>query len=724
MFYLTKYTYLNFLILGIIFIFSTCISISQVSIPNIITAMKIDNEIKLDGILDEDCWKNAQIVSNFTQREQNEGEPVTERTEVAIVFTAETLYVGFWCYDKEPDNFVAKQMKRDFDYWTDDNFEVIFDTFNDDRNGYVFVVNPNGARADVLITNEGANFNFDWNGIWDAVVTQNDNGWFGEIAIPFSTLKFLNSDEQIWGVNFERNIRRKKEAAFWQGWSRNWDFENVSHAGTLLGLKGIKGKEILELKPFLTTGYSINSVNEEDKILKVGGDLNYLITPTLKLNLTTNTDFAQVESDQMQINLTRFSLYFPEKRDFFLEGKDFFEFNFSSNSRVFYSRRIGINEGREIPILAGVRLIGKQNSTNIGVLSIQTKGIDSIETANYSTIRIKHEILEKSSIGMILTGKNQGAHYNYVYGGDFNVLTSKFLGNNNLSVSGNFAHSITKSDTANNNFAYNVEISYPNDKVFASIYFSQIQNGFNPEMGFLRRTNFKNFSSNLRIRTRPSFLPFFHSVDFGPFVTDFLWTDNTNEMESYWVQIAPITINTKSGEYFQFSIERNFERLDNGFKIFENIYIPEGRHTFNLYNFKIGTFEGRSYYIYTEYGFGDFYNCFVNYIYTSGRITLGRHLNISTTYRGFDIKSDNNKFYANELGGRIEYAFHPKLNSSIYGQWSNDRNEILLNFRLHWIPVIGSDFYIAVNQFLSTNNNIIKLENTVLLAKLVWRFSI
>jgi hypothetical protein len=334
----------------------------------------------LDGKLDEPEWELAEKVSNFTQRELNNGEPATELTIAAVLYSETSIYIAGWCYESEASKVTAKYMKRDFPYWEDDNFEVIFDTFLDKRNGYVFVVNPNGARADVQITDEGKGFNIDWNGVWNAAVFRDSTGWFVEMEIPFSTLRFADKEEQIWGVNFERNIRRKSEAVFWQGWSRDYDFEHVSHAGTLLGIRNIRPHNTIELLPFVTSGYQY-STNDETFVKKFGGDINYLITPTLKLNLTANTDFAQVESDRLEVNITRFSLYYPEKRGFFLEGKHFFEFNIDSRAQVFYSRRIGINNGREVPIIAGARIMGKEGRNNIGFLSIQTSSIDSIPTS-------------------------------------------------------------------------------------------------------------------------------------------------------------------------------------------------------------------------------------------------------------------------------------------------------------------------------------------------------
>ncbi len=242
-----------FFVIGLLMIVEC--SIAQVSLPNRIYAKYTDDAIQLDGKMDEPAWENAVRISNFTQRELNIGEPATERTEVAIVYTAKTLYIGFWGYDREPDKLVAREMKRDFNWGVEDNFEVIIDTYNDDRNGFLFVINPNGARADAQILNNGKSFNLFWNGVWDTRTTITSEGWFAGIAIPFSTLKFkTNVEQHAWGINFERNIRRKREQLLWQGWSRDSELELLNRAGTLISLDSIVSKKFIEVKPYTIGG--------------------------------------------------------------------------------------------------------------------------------------------------------------------------------------------------------------------------------------------------------------------------------------------------------------------------------------------------------------------------------------------------------------------------------------------------------------------------------------
>ncbi|HKK40070.1 MAG TPA: DUF5916 domain-containing protein, partial [Cryomorphaceae bacterium] len=294
-------------------------------------ALPTTESIEIDGKLNEGVWQKAERVDQFVQRELILGQPSTERTEVAIVYDEHNLYIGVWAYDSQPEKIVAKELRRDFDYNLDDNFIVIIDTYLDKRNGFMFVTNPNAARADLQVFNNGGSTNTFWNGVWDVRTTRTAEGWFAEFKIPFFALKYRpDQGEQIWGINFERNIRRKREQSRWQGWGRNFDITDVNQAGQLRGLKSLRDERFVEVKPYVLGG--AESVDgEEDGVLNGGGDINALLSPSYRLNLTFNTDFAQVEADRQQINLTRFPLFFPELREFFLEGDDFFDFGFGGN---------------------------------------------------------------------------------------------------------------------------------------------------------------------------------------------------------------------------------------------------------------------------------------------------------------------------------------------------------------------------------------------------------
>ncbi len=693
--------------------------IAQVSLPNQLTALKVQEAPEIDGILNEICWQKVEKISNFTQRELNEGEPATEKTVVAAVYTSSTLYFGIWCYDSEPEKIIAKEMKRDFQHWREDNFEIIIDTYHDKRNGYLFVINPNGAREDVLITNEGKGTNRDWNGVWDVAVHINEQGWFAELQIPFSTLKFHNQETQVWGINFERNIRRKNEQVLWQGWSRDYELEMVSHAGTLTGLEGISGGHLLEFKPYVLGGVQKLAIFKTERVIKMGGDINYLLTSNLKLNVTLYPDFAQIESDRLRINLTRFSLYFPEKREFFLESRGAFDFS----EQVFYSRRIGIKDGEEIPIIGGVRITGKESGTEIGALSMQTEKRGLEKSTNYSVLRVKQDIWQQSYIGIIATSKKSIDRSNYVYGMDFNYSSSQLFGDKNIRFGAAWTQSQSGINILNNdNTAYRIYFSLPNDFIEYDLAYDVVQNNFNPEVGFIRRKNYKHFFTELQFNPRPAFLPWIRIMEFKPIDIDYYWSDNTNQLESIGAEFRPLGFGTKSGEWFEYNIIRFFDRIDEPFEIHDDIIIPTGGYWFTRHEIQYNTFSGRKIVVGGETSTGGYYTAHRLQNDFFIRLNVNKHLNMSFDYEWNNLQFEQSEFVTHETGGKIEYAFNPKLNTSLYGQWNNEDKVILFNFRVNWIPQIGSDFYLTINQKIDISDSRFKFNDFAILSKLVWRF--
>ncbi len=703
---------------------SATFSKAQKSYPDSLVAYFTDEKINLDGKLSEACWQNAVRISNFTQRELNEGEPATEKTEIAIVYTTNIMYIGFWGYDDNPDKIVAQKMERDFSWGTDDNFEMIISTFNDNRNGYLFVTNPNGARADVLISNEGEGFNRSWNGVWDVATTLTDEGWFAEIQIPFSTLKFKKKDKLVWGINFERNIRRKKEQIMWQGWYRIFELEKLSQAGKLVGLQSIKAKNKVELKPYVSGGVEkLDGENWNDRY-KIGGDVNVDVTPTLKLNLTINTDFAQVEADRARINLTRFSLYFPEKRQFFLEAKDLFQMNVGRRNEVFYSRQIGLEDGQEVPIIAGARLFGKQNKTALGVMSLQTVAKDSILTTNHSVVRVRQDIGRQSSVGAIVTSKFLNGRHNVVYGADFIYSTSKIFGDKNLIINGSFAQSQTSDSINSSNSSYSVALSFPNDWIEYDLAVVGIQQNFNPEMGFLRRNNYRMYYTELQFNPRPKFMPFFRNLNLKPIDINYYVDEKTNQLESIFYELRPFGFVTKSGEVTEFNVQWLFDRLDEPFNLLDTIVIPVGEYWDTRGEVQLETFRGRKLSGEFFVNWGEFYTGKRTRLGLEANLNLNKHWNLSAEWDRNYLNFDPLNYVTDEIGGRVIYAYNPKLNTSLFGQWNNEDDEVLLNFRINWIPKIGSDFYFVINQLIETGNNTLRFTETVIMAKLIWRFAL
>ena len=713
--------------LFLIFIFCLNINLfAQHSKPDTLSALFSKEQIKLDGKLNEDCWLKASAIKNFTQREQNEGASATEKTKIAVVYNKNEIYFGIWCFDSEPDKISAQQMARDFSWRSDDNFEIMISPFNDNRNGYLFVTNPNGAMADVWVGDEGHNWNKDWNGVWDVAVEKNEHGWFAEIYIPFSTLKFKKDSIQIWGINFERNIRRKKEQLLWQGWSRLHDVEKISQGGKLVGINNIKQGTKIEIKPYLLGGFEFSD-GKTQNTGKIGGEINFDITPTLKLNFTANTDFAQVESDRKQINLSRFSLFYPEKRQFFLEGKNYYDMNID-NVRLFYSRRIGIDQNTEVPIIGGMRLFGKLNKTNIGVMSIQSNAKDSIPSTNFSVIKIKQDIFKQSSISMIATQKYDENHYNRVAGSSFIYSTSELFGEKNLTVGAMLAMSDTKTfDEKENqnkdNLTYHVFLSYPNDLVEFDFGFTTVEQGFNPEMGFARRKNYQMLYTELQFNPRFKNLPFFRNLIFKPIDVNYYINNETKKLESVFYEWRPLGFMTKSGEFLELNIQHIFDKPDEDFELIDDVIIPAGEYWDNRLEIQFSTFKGRKLAAETAITIGDFYTGSGQEYELFAYFNFNKHLNIGFDWQKNNIQLPLKSFTTDEIGGRIEYAFNPKLQSSLFTQWNSEDKNILLNYRLNWIPKIGSFFYFVINQEFSTEDGL-KLKRTTIIGKLIWRFAL
>jgi hypothetical protein len=699
--------------------------LAQRSQPDSLRALKIAGPIKLDGVLDEPDWLKADKISNFTQRELAENMPATERTEIAVLYTKADLYVGFWCFDSEPDRIIAQQMKWDFDSDTEDDIEIVLDTYEDKRDAYHFKINPNGAQYDALIMDNGRKTNSDWNGVWYAAAKRSDRGWFAEIRIPFSTLKFSPAAEQTWGINFERNIRRKREQALWQGWSRDAHLEQVSRAGTLAGLSGLTRMRVFEFRPYLLGGLQNDRDASSETTGRLGLDFDYLINPTVKLDFTVHPDFAQVESDDMIVNLTRFSISLPEKRQFFLEAQNFFDFNLG-RARAFYSRRIGIFQGEETPILGGVRFLGKMGGTTLGVMSLQTAKTDALGSRNFSLLRWKQDLGEESSVGVLAVGEAQAGRFNGTGGIDGLYSTSKLFGDKNFQVGGALAATYTSDRDSAAGTAHRVFLSCPNDLVDLSASWERAGKDFNPEVGFLSRTSYQMFAAEFSVNPRPKFLPWVQQMEFKPIELNYYIDDVTREMQSVYMEFRPIGVQLKSGEAFEFNIQRNAENLTEDFEIRDGHVVRAGRYWANRGEVQFETFEGRPVVAALAVNWGKFYDGSSTEWEAEFAWKPSRHYGLRLAYLRTDIRLPESGFAIDEVVGRMNVSLNPRLFGSLYAQWNNDENEIRFNVRLIWIPKPGASLYFVLNQFGDTLDpgGRWRLNRTVVMLKFVWYFSL
>jgi Domain of unknown function (DUF5916) len=696
---------------------------AQQSDPDTLRAYEIDVPVHVDGVLDEAAWSRAVHVTNFTQRELHLGAPATERTEVAVLYDDRSVYIGFWGYDRKPEAMVARKMERDFRFDSEDNFEVILDTYHDRRNGYLFVTNPNGAKADAAVIDNGGRVNRDWDGVWYVATQVTDEGWFAELEIPLSTLKFRSLSEQQWGINFERNIRRNHEQLLWRGWSRDSDLEQVARAGTLTGLTGLTSVRLMEAKPYSLGGLENKPALPWQSVSHLGGDLNYLVSPNIKLTLTVNPDFAQVESDRAQVNLTRFSLFFPEKREFFLEGKEFFDFILNSRDQPFFSRRVGLDShGATQTILGGGRLLAKIGGATLGAMSLQTAARDDSPATNFTVLRWKQDVLEESTVGAVSVTKIQPGRVNTTNGVDLRFSTSHLFGNKSFSAGAALAQSYTSDAVVTTGMGHRLFIHYPSDLVEFDAAWNRAGTNFNPEVGFLRRTAYQEFYAELQFNPRPGFIPWMRQMEIKPLDLNYYIDDETGKMQSVFMEFRPLGFGTKSGEWMEFNIQRRAENLNRPFEISDEITIPQDEYWYTRYELQTSTFSGRKMSSEASMTWGDFYDGTRTEIGGSVTWRANKHLSLSTDYQWNQISLPGGSFTVTEVGGRADFAVSPELFGSVFGQWNDEDHEALFNFRINWIPKPGTDLFLVINQGVDTSLSRWRSAGTTLASKLVWRF--
>ena len=691
--------------------------------PDTLRAYALDAPIRVDGVLDEAAWNQAMHTSHFTQRELHLGQPATERTEVAVLYDDDALYIGFWGYDRHPDALVARKMKRDFSFDSEDNFEVILDTYHDRRNGYLFVVNPNGAKADAVVIDNGGRVNRDWDGVWYAAARITDQGWFAELKIPLSTLKFRSLAAQRWGINFERNIRRKREQLLWRGWSRDSEIEQVARAGTLTGLRGLTSVRLLEAKPYTLGGLENKPTLPWQTVSHAGADVNYLVTPTVKLTLTVNPDFAQVESDRAQVNLTRFSIFYPEKREFFLEGREFFDFVLNSRDQPFFSRRIGLDaHGQPQTILGGARLLAKLGGTTLGAMSLETSALGDTPATNFTVLRWKQDVLRESTVGLISVTKVQPGRINTTYGADLRYATSHLFGERSFSAGLAIAQSYTSDARSLTGTAHRLFFDYPNDFIEFQGAWNRAGTDFNPEVGFLRRHAYQEFFGYLKFKPRPRAIPWIRQMEFKPLDINYYIDDATHRMQSVFMEFRPLGFGTKSGEWMEFNIQRRAENLTEPFEISDGVTIPQDEYWYTRYELQVESFSGRPLSAEASINWGSFYDGTRTEL--GGRLTwrASRYLSLSADYQRNRITLPAGSFNVVEVGGRADFAFSPSLFGSVFAQWNNDDDQALFNFRVNWIPRPGTDLFLVINQGVDTGLSRWRSSGTSFASKLVWRF--
>ncbi len=658
----------------------------------------------MDGELTEEAWALAERVTDFLQKEPREGAPASEVTEVRILFDTQQLYIGVICHDSDPSGIRATELRRDDSFNNDDIFEIVLDTFHDHRNGYLFRINPLGTLHDATITNEGQTTNRNWDEQWEATTQITDEGWVAEIAIPFKSLRFESSEKVTWGINFHREIKRKNEDVYWTAYSRNLDFDELSQAGHLEGLSEIQGFT-LRVKPFFTSGGSQvvrNGRTETDHLTAIGiEDAKYMVTPQFVLDLTVNPDFGQADVDEAQVNLTRFSRFFSEKREFFQEGAGIFQFGSGGFGRpalvLFHSRRIGLSEAREeIPIWGGVKLTGKQGPLEVGLLNMQTRHSEHEEVTpgkNFAVVRLKANILERAYIGAMFTRNTGGLERSENKAGGVDANFTFFQ---NLNLRGFLART-DPAPTEKAKWAGQGAIEWESDRFEFGLEHISIpgEDNFNPGIGFVGRDDQKQSVAAFSYQPRPD-ISVVRQFEVGASV-EYL-TNQEGDLESRGAEFD-WSADFENGDAFSVGVDRLFERLVEPFRIRGGGgTVPVGDYAFNELSLMYRAFRGRKMSGNLRFETGGFFNGHRTGFDISPQFKPSQNLSFEPSYEWNRISLPGSTFTTQEFNGTTNYSFNQQWLTRATLLLDSQGEEYTLNFRLNYIFRPGDDLFVVYTE--------------------------
>ena len=687
-----------------------------------IRAIKLAQGIRLDGRLDEPVYHTVPSVTGFIQQVPDEGAPATEKTEAWIMFDRSTIYVAARVWDSAPSSeWVANELRRDGQIMQNDIFGVFFDTFYDRRNGFSFVTNPLGVLSDSQVTNEG-NPNRDWNPVWDVRTGQFEGGWTVEMEFPFKSLRYRPGPLQVWGVQLRRGIRRKNEHAYItripiSAGGGPAGIMRVSAAATLVGLEVPDAGMNLEIKPYgiggVTTELTVDPAVRDKSDGDVGVDAKVGITSSLTADLTYNADFAQVEVDEQQVNLTRFSLFFPEKREFFLEGQGIFNFASGGISRgsggggrrrgggfggggdvptLFFSRRIGLQDETVVPILGGVRVTGKLGAFDVGALSIQTGDLGTeVEATNFTVVRLRRDIFRRSSIGVLFTSRSVslvGDGSNRAYGVD-GVFS--FYENVELITY------VAKTETPGlrgQDLSYQGRFAYAGDRYGFTTDHLVVEDNFVPEVGFVRRDNFRRTNVTARFSPRPRSIESVRQVTFEGRL-DYFVTADTGLLETR-LRVARFDMELENSDRVRVNVTNSYELLEEPFEIAPDVTVPVGGYSFSdieaTYSFggqrrANGSFSVKA---------GSFWSGDIKAVgFSRGRIEILERLSAEPSVSVNWIDFPEGSFRTELARLRVTYTFTPRMFFSALVQYSSSGNSLSSNFRLRWEYSPGSELFVV-----------------------------
>ncbi len=680
---------------------------------NVATASRAPEAPTLDGdVLGDPAWAQATPITTFWQEQPNEGQPASERTEVRVVFTADTLYIGAVMYDSDPSGIIVSDARRDAPMDDTDSFQMIVDTYRDRQNGFVFGTNPAGIEYDGQVTNEGqgggglgfgqmqsggsgSGFNINWDGAWTVRSKITEHGWSAEFAIPFRTLRYPSSTSQTWGINFQRNIRRRNERSYWAPIPRQFNLYRLSLAGAMTGL------QTPALRNFRITPYALGNALESgiapvdtEMDYDFGGDLKYSITPSLTLDATVNTDFAQVEVDDQQVNLDRFTLFFPEKRPFFLENAGFFSVGNPGEVDLFFSRRIGIgDQGQAIPIMGGGRVSGKAGKFNIGMLDMQTSEYnDVVASTNFGVVRVSRDLPNRSSFGGIFTNRQATGDLagDNEYGRTFGLDGKIGIGMTSV-VSGFMAKTETPG-VDDGDYAYNIRSQNNRPQWDLNAGYQEVGEGFNPAIGFLSRSGYRKPDVSLMTRFRPK--DFINIQELRPHSTfrGFWGLDGFQEtgflhLDNHWQFRDSTEIHT--------GMNLTREGVRTPFEIYPGVVVPPGTYDHAEAQLVAMSNQGAPFSVSMRATIGGFFGGDRVTLNPTVRMRAGDALTAQVDYQRNDIELPWGSFVTNLVRTRVSYSFTPRIFTQALVQY-NDRADLWsMNFRFGWLQAANTGLFVV-----------------------------
>ena len=665
-------------------------------------AVRVATPIVVDGSLDDEAWALAEPTGDFFQQFPDEFAPATERSEVRFLYDDENLYIGAMLYDREPDKLIIDSLKRDFSNFQSDSFLLVFDTFLDHRTGYGFNTNAAGAQRDVQATDNGRRNDANWDGVWISRSRVLENGWSTEIVVPFKTLRFPSGDEQTWGLNMQRVIRRKNEYATWSPVPRQFSHYSVSYAGLLTGITGVKSRSSdLRITPFTTASATNRSTGAGRWKGKGdgGADLKWGVTSSLLLDASYRTDFSQVEADEQQINLTRFSLFFPEKRQFFLESPASFQVGMGSVEAErrdlvpFFSRRIGLSaSGQPIPVIGGLRLTGRAAGNGIGVLSMQTDSFEGQPGANFTLARVRRDVTSRASIGGFYFGREttDSRSFNRVTGADL-----RFVPRPTLEIEAFAMRSAT--DTGTGDWAGRTSLRMDTNAHRARLGLVHIGDAFRDDLGFVPRrgigTVFGTYERLLRPANKSSRV---REHTFGVNVD----ATSNDRYDQSLTRVGSLTygLGLRDGATLNASVNSTYERLDAPFAVGRNLPVQAGRHAFE--NVSMDYRSNQSSWLSGNVSLqtGEFWTG-TQRIATGGvRVRLNEHVATSASLTRTNIDLPQGTFAATLARFRLDWSFTPKMFLNAFVQYNGEADAWLSNIRFNLIHHPLSDIYVVWNE--------------------------